>query len=293
MTNIINLKISDNSKHISESKGLSERFSEVEKLKLAKASKDFESILTSMMLKSMTKNSEGLLGGGENFGGEVFDTLFEQEMASNISDSKSLGIANMIYKRMTGEDLPLKKSVDNKPIINTPKVADVRSDNNNVIDDSPIVSEDKKVNDSTPISPNQKAMKRLEKYEDIINQASEKYGVDKSIIKSVILTESAAKENAISSCKAKGLMQLMDFTAKDMGVKNVWDPKENIMGGTKYLSQMIDKYNGNLEFALAAYNAGPGNVNKYDGIPPFKETQNYVSRVKSYLGHFENDSDFV
>ncbi len=133
----------------------------------------------------------------------------------------------------------------------------------------------------------------MSNYDDIIQQASETYGVDKNIIKSVILAESSAKENAVSTANAKGLMQIIDSTAKYLGINNVWDPKENIMGGAKYLSELLRKYNGNLKFALAGYNAGPGNVDKYNGIPPFTETQTYVKRVIGYLKNFEEPKNVL
>lgn len=119
--------------------------------------------------------------------------------------------------------------------------------------------------------------------DDIFSTAANKYGVDVNLLKAVAKAESGFNANAVSSCGAEGIMQLMPSTAASLGVSNAFDPEQNIDGGAKYLSGLLNKY-GSAKLAVAAYNAGSGSVDKYGGVPPYKETQNYVKRVLSYAG---------
>lgn len=116
----------------------------------------------------------------------------------------------------------------------------------------------------------------------IFNEASSKYGVDAKFLKAIAKCESDFSTECTSHSGAMGIMQLMPQTAASLGVTNAYDPYQNIMGGARYISEKLTQYNGDKSLALAAYNAGSGNVAKYGGIPPFKETQNYVAKVMAY-----------
>lgn len=118
--------------------------------------------------------------------------------------------------------------------------------------------------------------------DELFEAAAQKYQVPVNLLKAVGKAESNFNPDTISHAGAQGVMQLMPQTAKSLGVVDAFDPEQNIMGGAKYLSQMLDRYDGDVKLALAAYNAGSGNVAKYGGVPPFKETQNYVKKVMEY-----------
>lgn len=128
------------------------------------------------------------------------------------------------------------------------------------------------------------------KYDSIFEKAAETYHLPVSLLKAVAKQESGFDPSAVSSSGAMGIMQLMPETARELGVDDPFDPEENIMGGARYLASMMKRYDNDISLALAAYNAGAGNVDKYGGIPPFTETKQYVKKVLKYAESYGLDS---
>lgn len=142
--------------------------------------------------------------------------------------------------------------------------------------------------------PNAELSPKMTQYMPNIKSAAQKYNLPAELIAGVIWQESRANPKAVSPCGAMGLMQLMPATAAHLGVQNPFDAAQNIEGGSKYIRQMLDRFNGNVNLAVAAYNAGPGNVEKYNRtVPPFKETQEYVPRVLGYASNFKASGLFI
>lgn len=256
-----------------------------EKIKAKDAAKGFEALFMYLFLKEMRK---AMLDSFENeeqrmdFSGNILGDLGYMELTNQLAKSGSgIGIANLIYKHLTGENLDNRvenlnlkgaksKSINmNKPISYSKPTA--RAPNTSIK------------------SPNKQD--RLSIYEEYIIEAAKKYQLKPELIKSVILAESNANQYAVSKAGAKGLMQLLDSTANYLGVDNPFEPQQNILGGSRYLKRLLDTFEGNLDLALAAYNAGSGNVYKYSGIPPFPETRAYVARVKKIYERINSNKD--
>jgi soluble lytic murein transglycosylase-like protein len=121
-------------------------------------------------------------------------------------------------------------------------------------------------------------------YESLITSTASKYGVDANLVRAIVQAESNFNPKATSYVGAQGLMQLMPGTARSLGVSDPLDPQQNVDGGVRFLKGLLTRYNGNVEKAVAAYNAGPGAVDKYNGVPPYRETQTYVKRVLGLMG---------
>ena len=256
--------------------------SEARKVRLKEASENFEAIFLNFMLKSMMKISDdkNSIFGGDNFGGDVLDGIFFLEISKHLAKNGKFGIAEMIYKELEARDSKVenlnKQSEGVKKDFKTLQKNEANARKENI---------KKFLIQRYGVS----LVDRIKKFDEIIKKASAEFNVPEELIKAVIAVESSGNVFAVSPKGAKGFMQLVDSTAEFVGVKNVWHPAENIYGGVKYLRYLLDRFNGDLKLALAGYNAGPENVEKFGGIPPFPETIEYVGKVMRYLKLFEEN----
>lgn len=296
-----------NNNLIKNNKNKINKFSENEKAEFAKVARGFESMFINMVYKGLKTAMLEEKKGEMTFGADTLEGYTDMAFSDELSKKgNGIGIADMIYQNMTGDKLGNIRELDSKSynkFISELKPRNFNEKQNINKEISNILSEskdnsfivDEGIDDE--ISKNKvgqnsisiKLEERISDYDEFIKEASQKYSVPENLIKSVISAESFGKSDAVSKVGAKGLMQLMDGTSKDLGVNDPFNPKENILGGTKYLRLMMDKFDNNLENVLSAYNAGPGNVIKHNGVPPFQETKSYINRVKHYLDIYSSD----
>ena len=224
------------------------------KAKLGKAVQEFESVFVGYLLKTMRATVPKSEVSGDDFGGDLLEGMFDMEMAKHISHNSGLGMGEMLYKQMTGESLP---AVSHQGIQKGTSSTLQKTEMNPLK-----LSAIAKAHGSAP--PSAALHRRMERLDEVIQDAARQHSLDANLLRAVIATESGARADSLSTKGAKGLMQLIDSTAADMGVKDVWNPRDNVFGGAKYLKEMLDRFDGDLTLALASYNAGPGAVEKHE-----------------------------
>ncbi len=237
--------------------------------KLKQAAQDFEALFIQYMLKTMRKTimKSGWLEDGQ--GGEIMEGLYDQKISQKIAQDKPLGLAELFVNQLS----TTKETEASPP----------RS-----LRGLPFRRMQSTANSIETYRKNQPDLS-VRPFERHIRNAAKESGVDANLIRAVIMAESGGNPQAVSSKNARGLMQLIDSTAAEVGVKDPLDPAQNIKGGSKYLAKMLDKFDGNKKLALAAYNAGPTAVKKHQGIPPYRETREYVNRVMAFYRQFNEN----
>lgn len=263
---------------------------EIKKARLKKATKEFESFFVMHMLKSMrsTIPEGGLIDGG--LGKDVYTSLFDQELAKDIAGNSSRSLAQVLYRSLekhieataAGEE-PTNIRIDTKINPEKPGLTVPGRSSAGVKETARPTDISLSAGSFRSSRPKISADPVLGKYGKMIEQNSREQNLDPKLIYAVMMVESGGRSDVVSPKGAKGLMQLTDATASDMGVVDSLNPGQNIAGGAKYLRRLLDKYDGDIRLTLAAYNAGPGTVSKYNGVPPYSETRQYIEKVLTRL----------
>lgn len=264
---------------------------DLQKMRLRKAAKEMESFFILHMLQAMRRTIPKSDFSGGGLGEDVYNSLFDEEL-SKLAAGNSGSLSEMLYRSLEEYAVTQDSTGTTTAGVSQARTVTAETSETPVIESSqPSTTEERTVGTavaSTATLPKASPPKIasdavLKDYGSAIEEASRQYAVDAKLIYSVIMAESGGNPAAVSSQGAKGLMQLMDATAADMGVADSLNPQQNIIGGTKYLRRLLDKYDGDVKLTLAAYNAGPGAVEKHNGVPPYAETRQYVDKVINHL----------
>jgi len=296
---VIELTGSSEVKNLNAVRNLAEQ-----KAKLHQATKEFESFFVMHMLKAMRQTipESGLMGSG--LGKDVYQSIFDQELSKEMAGQSPSSLGEILYKSLEKHlDATAGITVPNETKTSLQKPSEVKT---TITDEMRVETEKEELpavlESEEAVEPEISAAEQnfrivkpeitddpiLKSYGDSIQDAAREHDVDPQLIYSVIKIESGGQADAVSHRGAKGLMQLMDGTAAELGVSDSLDPDENIQGGTKYLSHLLNRYDGDLKKTLAAYNAGPSRVDRHGGVPPIKETQEYVTKVMGQLKTLKN-----
>ncbi|MCS7170394.1 MAG: lytic transglycosylase domain-containing protein [Candidatus Kapabacteria bacterium] len=247
--------------------------SSVERERLSFVARGFESLVLFQLLRSLQQPLFADEDGEEEplpgFGAGPLDEFVLLPFAEALAQSgRGVGLAEWLYRHWTGEELPLRSGAVGAAVstVQSPRIENT---------EEPTVG-----------PPTQRVLATLRPYWGWIEQASARTGLPPALIAAVVWAESAGNPRAVSPAGAQGLMQLMPETARELGVSDPFAPQDNLLGGSRYLQQMLHRF-GELPLALAAYNAGPARVLRYGGIPPFAETQTYVRRVLALYRQIE------
>jgi Rod binding domain-containing protein len=251
--------------------------------RLRQVSRDIEAIFVKILLDTMQKSvpQSGLFE--KSSGMETWKGMFNEKLSENLSSQETIGLADMIYNQLS-TDLNRHKDV---PLPAEWIPAGGVQHGRRVLSGAPAAPEIEPAPAAEPASgPLGPLPAQVERFRGLIEDSASRYGLEPALVAAVITQESAGKPEAVSPVGAQGLMQLMPHTADSLGVSDPFDPRENIDGGCRYLRDMLNLFEGEEKVALAAYNAGPTAVRRYGGVPPYPETQKYVSRVSQLKNNF-------